>query len=321
MGAPLDYSMTEEALSKHKPDRHMNMVEKKCILWQTESVWHPMSEYAIITVQHNDNCKINLSERPNIYIKGEVTMILYFSGTGNSRYAAQTIGTITDDRIVSINELLKNGSKESLKSDQPFVFVCPTYAWRIPKIVEEFIRDTRFSGSNKAYFVLTCGSETGNAVRYAKKICTEKGFDFCGFATVIMPENYIAMFPTPDKAQADEIVKKAVPQILAAAERIKDGQPLPEEKITPSGRFRSSIVNPMFYLACVSAKGFYSTDGCTGCGKCAKLCPLNNIEIAGGKPHWEQSCTHCMACICACPSEAIEYKNKSKGKPRYYIAG
>ncbi|WP_411680061.1 EFR1 family ferrodoxin [Clostridium thailandense] len=72
------------------------------------------------------------------------------------------------------------------------------------------------------------------------------------------------------------------------------------------------------YLSCVSAKGFYATDDCTSCGKCAKLCPLNNIEIAEGKPHWGQSCTHCMACICGCPSEAIEYKNKSKGKPRYY---
>jgi ferredoxin len=248
-------------------------------------------------------------------------MILYFSGTGNSRYAAQAIGTVTGDKIVSLNELLKSGSKEALQSDEPFVFVCPTYAWRLPKIVEDFIRATRFSGSAKAYFVLTCGSETGNAVHYAKKICHQKGFDFLGLATVIMPENYIAMFATPDKTQADEIIQKAAPQILAIAERIQNGQPLPEEKITAGGRFRSTIMNPLFYLACVSAKGFHSTAACTGCGKCVKLCSLNNIGIRDGKPYWGQNCTHCMACICGCPSEAIEYKSKSKGKPRYYNAG
>jgi LysM repeat protein len=44
-------------------------------------------------------------------------------------------------------------------------------------------------------------------------------------------------------------------------------------------------------------------------------------KLAEGKPQWGRNCTHCMACICACPSEAIEYKNKSKGKPRYYNNG
>jgi flavodoxin len=51
---------------------------------------------------------------------GGVTMILYFSGTGNSYYTAQVISTVTGDKIVSINQLLKNGSKEILKSDEPY---------------------------------------------------------------------------------------------------------------------------------------------------------------------------------------------------------
>lgn len=245
-------------------------------------------------------------------------MILCFSGTGNSRYTAQTIGRITDDKILSINELLKNGSTEAIHSDKPLIFVCPTYAWRVPKIVEDFIMNTHFTGNNKVYFVLTCGSETGNAVHYVKKICDKKGFNFSGFATVIMPENYIAMFDVPDKDQADEIIKRADPQIIQISECIKNGQLLPKEKITLSYRLMSRIINPLFYLSSVSAKGFYTTDACISCGKCAKLCPLNNIVINDGKPHWSKSCTHCMACICACPTEAIEYKNKSKGKPRYY---
>lgn len=248
-------------------------------------------------------------------------MILYFTGTGNSRYVAQSIGRITGDIIVSINELLKNKSKEILESEGPFIFVCPTYAWRMPKIVECFIRNAHFSGSNKAYFVLTCGSDTGNAVHYAKRLCNEIGFDFLGFAAIIMPENYIAMYPAPDRAQADEIIKKAAPQILKTAEHIKNGQPLPEEKLESGSRFKSSIVNSLFYPTCVSARGFYSTDNCIGCGKCAKLCPLNNVKIINSKPCWGQSCTHCMACICGCPREAIEYKNKSKGKHRYYNLG
>ncbi|MBS5951111.1 MAG: EFR1 family ferrodoxin, partial [Clostridium sp.] len=55
------------------------------------------------------------------------------------------------------------------------------------------------------------------------------------------------------------------------------------------------------------------------CGKCVKLCPLNNIELVKGKPKWGEKCTHCMACISRCPKEAIEYKNKTKGRNRYYL--
>ena len=51
----------------------------------------------------------------------------------------------------------------------------------------------------------------------------------------------------------------------------------------------------------------------------AAVGPLGNITMEDKKPHWNGNCTHCMACIGGCPSEAIEYKRKSKGKPRYYI--
>jgi ferredoxin len=129
------------------------------------------------------------------------------------------------------------------------------------------------------------------------------------------------MYDTPDKIQADKIIKKATPQILDIAEHIKNGQPLSEDKITLGDRLKSSIVNPLFYLTCVNARGFYSTDDCSFCGKCASMCPLNNIEIIDGKPDWGQNCTHCMACICSCPGEAIEYKKNSKGKPRFYNSG
>lgn len=245
-------------------------------------------------------------------------MILYFSGTGNSRYVAEVIQTITKDELISINELLKNKDCEKIKSSEPLVFVCPTYAWRIPRVIEEFIRKTEFSGSNKAYFVLTCGDGVGSAVHYAKKLCHEKRLDFKGLDRVVMPDNYIAMFQVPDSTQANKIIRNAKSTIVNIANCIKDGECLLTEKSTVTGKVMSGIVNTIFYKGFISAKGFYSTDKCISCEKCAKLCPLNNIKIENGRPNWGDNCTHCMACICGCPTEAIEYKNKSKGKPRNY---
>lgn len=246
-------------------------------------------------------------------------MILYFSGTGNSRYVAEKISKVTGDNVISINEILKSGNKGIIKSEKPFVFVCPTYAWRIPRVVSEFIREANFKNTKEAYFILTCGGGIGEAVKYIKKLCIEKGFTLKGFASVIMPDNYIVMYDTPDEEKANKIIKGATEKISYISERIKDCKELQEEKSKLGGSLKSGLVNSLFYLAFLKAKGFYSTDKCISCGKCAELCPLNNINIVDGRPKWGANCTHCMACICGCPVEAIEYKNKTKGRNRYYL--
>ena len=82
-------------------------------------------------------------------------------------------------------------------------------------------------------------------------------------------------------------------------------------------KLKSGPINALYYKFLVKAKAFYTTDACSGCGKCEKACVLNNITIKDGKPIWGNKCTHCMACICGCPTAAIEYGKKSQGKPRY----
>jgi ferredoxin len=248
-------------------------------------------------------------------------VILCFSGTGNSLYTAKFIAKIIDDKIESINELIRNNSKEKILSDKPFIFICPTYAWRIPNIVDKYIKKTVFEGNNKAYFILTCGGETGNAIYYIKKTCLEKGLEFMGFSSVVMPENYILMFDAPDKIKAKEIIQKSVPHIKNIAKNIKEGKIISQPKIKFSDKLKSGIINKIFYGFIINAKGFYSTNDCTGCEKCILLCPLKNIKIRNKKPFWGSTCTHCMSCICGCPQSAIEYKNKSKGRSRNYNIG
>ncbi|MDR1230118.1 MAG: EFR1 family ferrodoxin [Spirochaetaceae bacterium] len=248
-------------------------------------------------------------------------MILCFSGTGNSLYTAKFIAKIIDDKIVSINELIRNNSNEKMLSDKPFVFVCPTYAWRIPDIVEKYIKKTIFVGNNKAYFILTCGGETGNAIHYIKKTCLEKRLEFMGFSSVIMPENYILMFNVPDKIKAKEIIQESAPHMRNIAENIKEGKIISQPKTKFSDKLKSGVINRMFYKFMINAKGFYSTNDCIGCEKCIVLCPLKNIEVKNKKAFWESTCTHCMSCICGCPQSAIEFKNKTKGRSRNYYIG
>ena len=245
-------------------------------------------------------------------------MILYFSGTGNSRYIAKRIVMISgDDEIISINQRLKKQDYSAVASDKPYVFVGPVYAGRLPRVMEDYIRKVRFSGSNRAYFVTACAQTPWQTVEYVQRLCKEKSFFLMGFSAVIMPQGYVAGGGTQPKEINDKILKAAEPKIISVAETIRDKQMLPQEQ--PGKALMSKVLNPIMYSMMISAKGFRVTDRCTGCGKCEARCPLNNIKLVKGRPTWGGNCTHCMACIAGCPKEAIEYGKKTQGKPRYYL--
>ncbi len=244
-------------------------------------------------------------------------MILFFSGTGNSEYAAKRISRETGDMAVNLFQKIHDRDFSPMTSNAPWVIVTPTYSWRIPRILHEWLKNTELLGCRDIYFVMTCGSNIGNAGRYLKKLCAGKGMNYKGCFEIIMPENYIAMFSAPKRDEALEIIQRAEGQIDSAAHLIKSGKAFPRQKITLKDRIESGIVNDVFSPFCVSAKQFYATDVCISCGKCSEACPLGNIKLESGKPVWGTSCTHCMACICRCPKEAIEYGKHSRGLTRY----
>ena len=244
-------------------------------------------------------------------------MILYYSGTGNSAHAAKRIADITGDTALNLFDRIRSGDCSPIESDRCWIIVCPTYAWRMPRVVERLLERTELLGSRDVYFILTCGDSIGNAGAYARRLCERKGLHYRGIAKIVMPENYIAMFNAPDEAGARRIVEAAGSRIEAAAQAILADKSLPDEKICFADRFISGPVNPIFYALFVKDRKFYAKDSCIGCGLCERLCPMNNIKLSGGRPVWQGSCTHCMACICSCPEAAIEYGKISAGKPRY----
>ncbi len=251
------------------------------------------------------------------YKQEVIKMVLYFSGTGNSAYAAKRIGAAIKDEAVDLFERIRSQDFSEMHSSKPWIIVVPTYAWRIPRIVEKWLKKTQLTGNSEIYFIMTCGEDIGNAGKYLRELCAGKALAYKGCLAITMPENYIAMFSTPTQEKAGQIILQAEGAIDRAAGLIANGEAFPPQAITLKDRMNSGIVNGLFYPVCVHAKKFYATDACISCGKCAKVCPLNNVHLENGKPVWGKDCTHCMACICRCPREAIEYGKHSRGLPRY----
>ena len=246
-----------------------------------------------------------------------VEMVIYFSGTGNSRYTAEIIAKEIGDDCVSLNKRMKEGDLSPLSSEKPFVLVAPVYAGRIPKIVEEHIEKTQFLGNNQIYFVFTCASTPWITYKYIEKeFLSGKALKSMGWNSVLMPQGWIAGSKIASREENDRILDEAEPRIRSIAASIAKGSQLPEEK--PGKSWMSTIANPMMYSMMIKDKKFYATDACVGCGTCAERCPENNITIENDKPVWHGDCTHCCACIAGCPKQAIEYGKSTIGQVRYY---
>ena len=129
-------------------------------------------------------------------------MILYFSGTGNSRYCAQMLADLLEDECKDCFTYLRNGTFATLSSQKPWVFVAPTYSWQLPRVFMEFIRGSAFSGCQDAYVLMTCGNDVGSAAAKNQALLQEKGLTCHGTLPVVMPDNYLVMFSTPSREEA-----------------------------------------------------------------------------------------------------------------------
>ena len=127
--------------------------------------------------------------------------------------------------------------------------VTPTYAWRIPRVVRDWLLRTELRGAKRAWFVMTCGSEIGHAERSTCALCRKKGIVCMGTAGIAMPENDIAMFDAPQADEAREIVARAEPDIDRAIAALKAGQPFAPTRNNLYDRFDERAGEPaVLYL-------------------------------------------------------------------------
>ena len=67
-------------------------------------------------------------------------MVLYFTGTGNSKFLAVALAEALEDSVLSMNSVMQRGGTLSLYSGKPYVIVAPIHAWRYPQAVEQMLQ-------------------------------------------------------------------------------------------------------------------------------------------------------------------------------------
>ena len=154
---------------------------------------------------------------------------------------------------------------------------------------------------------------------FLKKIFKAKKMVCHGHAEFKMPRNYVASddYPMLEKDEVEKRILSSYKQLEQVAENILAGNKLTARHVFLFETMITVPFNPVWCKLKLTAKDFYAEDSCIGCGKCEKLCPLNNIKLVEKKPVWHDRCTHCMACIGNCPVNAIQYGTITQTKEPY----
>jgi len=242
-------------------------------------------------------------------------MIFYFSGTGNSKWAAQELARLTGDKTVSITASIKAAKPAEIPKGEPVGIVFPVYAWLAPEIVSNFAAGLPADAKAYRWALCTCGDEAGRAMdRFAGN------FHMSAAWSVQMPNNYIRFFNTDSEELARAKVRRAKQRLPIIAQDILNQKEVWDVQAGSFAGLKSSVIGPAFNRFGRSDKPFYPEPSCTGCGLCQAVCPVDNIELKDGKPVWLGSCLQCLACIHRCPERAIQLGKNTKNKGRYYFS-
>ena len=132
-------------------------------------------------------------------------MIFYFSGTGNTRWAAEQLAAATGERLLFIPDELKTACEYTLGEDERIGFCFPVHGWQPPHIVRAFIGKMKIVGAagHYAYALCTCGDSIGLTMQMMAKELVPKGIALQGCQSLTMPESYVCLpfmyTDTPDR--------------------------------------------------------------------------------------------------------------------------
>ncbi len=249
------------------------------------------------------------------------TTLYCFTGTGNSLWLARALaGRLGPDaEVVGIPAALAAGGDRIAPSGEVVGLVFPVYAFCPPRMVEAFLQRLDVPAGAYVFAVADAASVAGSAMRRLERCLRARDMALDGGWILKMPGNYPVLYGAePDAKQARKFAAAR-----EALDRIADD--IRQRRRGAGNRG----VPPLTWLAGLFAgmrdrmqrnvhARFVADQACTGCGRCARLCPAGVIRLVDGRPQWSAGCEQCMACIQWCPVEAIQIGAVTRGRKRYH---
>lgn len=271
-------------------------------------------------------------------------MIFYFSGTGNSKWAAKTLALETGDTLVSIPEVINSDCSFTIEKDEHVGFIFPIHGWRVPNIVKEFLTKLTIKTLGEdtshvkhyCFCLVTAGDSIGKAMerfqQQLKSVTVNDAQSLKAVCSLIMPESYVGLPGMDVDTKEKELKKKelASKQLKEFSNILKQRPHKDSNQIWgwnqlirgPIPSFFSGPVGGFFERFLITDKPFHvDSRRCVKCGICANVCPVSDIKGGlGFEPEWLHNgkCLTCFSCYHHCPHHAIEFGKRTQKKGQYF---
>jgi ferredoxin len=243
--------------------------------------------------------------------------LFYYTGTGNSLWAARTLAEkLGDAAIIPISRIAGKPFAEGVDA---VGIIFPVHMWGLPRKVIAFV-ETLANDPSRYYFAVAVNAgQVAATLLQLKKLMQSKGLSLSTGFGIAMPSNYIPWGgPGP--------VEKRIGRFEAAREKLGAiAGAVSKRALAPVDRgplWQNILFTRLNRLAFPHIPGmdksFWVDEKCNACGVCKTVCTCGNIDLQADKPVWLHHCEQCLACIQWCPQEAIQFGKKTPRYERYH---
>lgn len=239
---------------------------------------------------------------------------IYFSGTGNSKYALEVFLREYDNGSVMFSVEDKN-LIEHIDNHGEIVFSYPVQYSAVPKYLSDFIHNnSKMWKGKKVFIIATMALFSGDGAGVLGRLLKQYGAQITGGLHLQMPDSIADEKVLKRSLKKNiQLVENANQKIVKAVANIKNGK-YPQEGLGTLSRLAGFLSQRLWFghrTRKYSDKLKVDADKCIGCSKCVKICPTENIIMTDNKAKGKNKCTVCYRCVNVCPKQAITLLGKT----------
>jgi ferredoxin len=248
----------------------------------------------------------------------DVIDFYYFSGTGNTLLVVKKMQETFQEKGIKVNlHKIEESNPADVNLNHTIGLGFPIAELSTYLFVWNFIKSLPESNSGTDIFMVdTLGGFSGGIVGPVHEIVKKKGYNPVGAKEIVMPPN---IFYIQDEKVCQEKVEKGLQKAEEYALKLINGE---------SKWGRVPLLSDAVYYTSIASLKLTETnlnqkllrlktinEECRKCGICAKLCPVDNIEMIEDEyPEHGFNCEYCLRCTSFCPRGAIPCPFNYKGK-------